>query len=123
VAALLSELTQRHRLAVVTNTHQADLVPTHLTAMGVASAIEVVITSVEIGWRKPHPAIYAAALDALGVVAADCTFVGDTRRPDYDGPRAAGIHALLIDPDGVEDIPAEHRLASILDLRDRFPVS
>ena len=98
VPALLRSLGADHRLAVVTNTHSPTLVPNHLEAMGVADCFEAVITSVEVGWRKPHRAIYQATLDTLQVDAAECTFVGDTRLPDYTGPRSMGMRALLIDP-------------------------
>ena len=116
VPALLAELAGSHCIAVVTNTHHPALVPDHLEAMGLASHIDAVVTSVEVGWRKPHRAIYETALDAMGVVAADVSFVGDTRAPDYDGPRALGMQALLIDPERAQDIPEEHRLGSVLDL-------
>jgi FMN phosphatase YigB (HAD superfamily) len=65
-------------------------------------------------------AIYETALLALDATAADCTFVGDTRSPDYDGPRAVGMRALLIDPHDVHpDLGCDERIRSILDLPDR----
>ncbi|MGQ0433641.1 MAG: HAD family hydrolase [Microthrixaceae bacterium] len=120
VAGVLAELARDYRLAVVTNTHHPSLVPEHLAATAVSRHIETVITSVEVGWRKPHPSIYRAALDAMQVDPTTATFVGDTRVPDYDGPRTMGMHALLIDPRWQHDIPEEHRLDSILDLPERL---
>jgi len=121
VPGLVEALAREHRLGVVTNTHDPDLVPGHLEAMGVADHFAVVVTSVEVGWRKPHPAIYAAAMRALAVTPDQCTFVGDTRGPDYDGPRAVGMRALLIDPhDGHADVDRAHRLGSVLELSDRL---
>ncbi|MER7456973.1 HAD family hydrolase [Micromonospora sp. NPDC126480] len=113
---LLAGLAAEHRLAVVTNTHRADLVPGHLTAMGVAHHVDAVITSVEVGWRKPHPAIYAAALDALGVPASGAVFVGDTYVADYAGPEAVGIRSYLIDPARRHPVPDGRRLDSLADL-------
>lgn len=120
VADALAHLAHDHRLAVVTNTHHPSLVPEHLDAMGVSPHLEVVITSVEVGWRKPHPAIYRAALEAMQADPATSTFVGDTRIPDYDGPREMGMHALLIDPGRNHDVPEEHRLNSVRDLPERL---
>ncbi|MGH3276984.1 MAG: HAD family hydrolase [Streptosporangiaceae bacterium] len=117
---LVAGLASQYRLAVVTNTHQADLVPAHLAAMGIARYIDAVITSVEVGWRKPHPAIYAAALRRLGVGPADAAFVGDTYEAEYGGPVAAGMTAFLIDPGRRHDIPAQHRLTSLADLPARL---
>ena len=106
VVACVRGLARDHRLAVVTNTHQPDLVPNHLDAMGLLPCFEAVVTSVEVGWRKPHPLIYATALDALGVDAGSAVFVGDTYTPDFVGPEEAGITAFLVDPHGRAPVPA-----------------
>ncbi|MCM0679075.1 HAD family hydrolase [Micromonospora phytophila] len=117
---LVGRLAAGHRLAVVTNTHRADLVPGHLAAMGVAHLVDAVVTSVEVGWRKPHPAIYAAALDALGVPASSAVFVGDTFGADFTGPESVGIRSFLIDPAGRYPVPAGRRLDSLFDLPARL---
>lgn len=119
-AELLARLAGRYRLAVVTNTHRAELVPDHLAVIGVAHLVDAVVTSVEVGWRKPHPAIYAAALDAVGVPASAAVFVGDTFTADFAGPEAAGIRSFLIDPAGRHPVPAGRRLTSLFDLPERL---
>jgi putative hydrolase of the HAD superfamily len=120
IPALIAELAGSFCLAVVTNTHEPRLVPDHLAAMGIARYIDAVITSVEVGWRKPHPAIYAEALRRLGITAANAVFVGDTYDADYAGPEAAGITAFLIDPAGQHDILASQCLRSLADLPSRL---
>jgi putative hydrolase of the HAD superfamily len=120
IAGVVHELARDHRLAVVTNTHHAALVPDHLTAMGLRPAFDAVITSVEVGWRKPDPRIYAVALATLGIDAGAAVFVGDTYRPDFVGPERAGIAAFLIDPDRREPVPPDRRLDSIVDFPDRL---
>jgi putative hydrolase of the HAD superfamily len=117
------ELARDYRLAVVTNTHQADLVPNHLAAMGLLSHFDAVVTSVEVGWRKPHPEIYASALDTLRIDAAAAVFVGDTYAPDFVGPERAGITAFLIDPHRRAPVPDARRLNSILELPARLRAS
>jgi putative hydrolase of the HAD superfamily len=116
VPELLAGLAGRYRLAVVSNTHEPDLVPGHLAAMGVAHLFDTVVTSVEVGRRKPHPAVYAAALDRLGIGPDEAAFVGDSVGPDYTGPTAAGMRAYLIDPAGVCPVPEASRLGSVFDL-------
>ncbi|HEY1488353.1 MAG TPA: HAD family hydrolase [Micromonosporaceae bacterium] len=118
--AILDALAERFRLAVVSNTHEAELVPAHIAAMDIGGYFEAVLTSVEFGWRKPHPAIYAEALDRLGVDPADAVFVGDTYDADFVGPESAGIRAYLIDPAHAYDIPADRRLESLADLPSRL---
>jgi putative hydrolase of the HAD superfamily len=117
---LIEELSTEYRLAVVTNTHQPTLVPDHLEAMGVLSSFDAVITSVEVGWRKPHPNIYSAALDALSIQAPSAVFVGDTYVPDYEGPERSGMTAFLIDPHCRVAIPENRRLTSVFDLPRRL---
>lgn len=117
---IVEVLASRYRLAVVTNTHHAELVPDHLAAMGIASQFEVVVTSVETGWRKPHPAIYAETLHRLGADAASSVFVGDSFIADFAGPEAVGITAFLIDPAKESNVPEGRRLCSLADLPGRL---
>jgi FMN phosphatase YigB (HAD superfamily) len=42
--------------------------------------------------RKPHPAIFQRALDALSVAAEDTLFVGDSLASDLGGAKALGMH-------------------------------
>lgn len=118
IGDLLAGLARRHRLAVVSNTHEPDLVPFHLAAMGVGDLVDTVVTSVEVGVRKPSPAIYAEALTRLGIAASAAVFVGDNPTADYFGPLAAGMRAaFLIDPAARHSaVPPAHRLSSVFDL-------
>ena len=49
------------------------------------------------GKVKPSPAIFAAALDLIGVAAADAVMVGDSPGDDIQGARACGMRAILLD--------------------------
>jgi len=122
MAEVIRRLATTLRLAVVTNTHDRALVPNHLRDMGIAAHIDEVVTSVEVGWRKPHKAIYAAALERLGISAEQALFVGDTFAADYVGPRAMGIEAFLIDPRRDHDVALGRRLGSLADLPGRLEV-
>jgi putative hydrolase of the HAD superfamily len=88
--------------------------------MDIDGYFDAVLTSVEFGWRKPHPAIYTEALARLGIDAAQAVFVGDTYVADFAGPEAAGIRAYLIDPTHAYDIPADQRLQSLAELPSRL---
>jgi putative hydrolase of the HAD superfamily len=68
--------------------------------VGLAPHLDAVVVSSEAGWAKPSPRIYAAALAALGVEPCEALMVGDRRREDCEGARAAGLSALLYDPRG-----------------------
>lgn len=114
--ALLAELADRFTLAVITNTHDPTLVPAHLERMGVAHRFADVVTSVELGIRKPAPEIFAEALGRLGAAAGGCIYVGDSFEADYRGALAAGLAPRLIDPKRRHAIPDRERLDSIFDL-------
>ena len=120
LAEWLSGLARDYRLAIVSNVHEAYLVPSHLEKMGLKDAFDAVILSVEVGWRKPHPEIYAAALQALGTQADQAVFVGDTHAADFVGPERAGIRSFLIDPLDRAGVPAARRLDTIFDLSTRL---
>ena len=49
---------------------------------------------------KPHESIFLAALDLLGVEAADAAMVGDSVEDDIEGAAALGMRAVLIDREG-----------------------
>ena len=83
------------RLAVVSNFDSR--LPPLLEALGIAPFFDAVVCSGAVGAAKPDGAIFAHALTALGVEAHEALHIGDSRVNDYDGARAAGIEALLVD--------------------------
>jgi HAD superfamily hydrolase (TIGR01509 family) len=62
---------------------------------GIADRVDAVLFSSEVGRRKPAPELYLAALDRLGVPAAEALYVGDRVAEDYDGPRRVGMRAVV----------------------------
>jgi putative hydrolase of the HAD superfamily len=92
--ALLRVLRDRGlRLAVVTNTwpDPPKLVRREFDELGVTPLVDAVVLSGEVGARKPEPAIFEAALAALGVAAEDAVFVGDRLVDDVAGAAAVGM--------------------------------
>ena len=63
--------------------------------LGLDKACNAIVLSCELGARKPDPAIYRAALDALDARADDALFVDD-QTAYCDGARALGIDTRLI---------------------------
>lgn len=56
--------------------------------------------SSEVGWRKPAAPFFEAVCRQLDSERSKVLFVGDDRANDYDGSRAAGLQAILFDPEG-----------------------
>jgi HAD superfamily hydrolase (TIGR01549 family) len=62
--------------------------------------VDAALGSRSFGRTKPHPTIFQAVLERLGVAPADAAMVGDSPEDDVDGARAAGITAaFLLDRD------------------------
>lgn len=74
-----------------------------LEQLGVADGFDAVTTSEEVGWTKPNPAMFEAALDHAGVPAERAAMVGDRYRHDMVGASALGIRTVAY---GAEDGPA-----------------
>ncbi len=81
------------RWGVVTNKPYAlarDLLP----GLGWATRCGVLVGGDSLAERKPHPLPLLHAAEAIGIAAADCTYVGDDRR-DIDAARAAGMPSVV----------------------------
>jgi putative hydrolase of the HAD superfamily len=61
--------------------------------------VDAVVASGTHGKIKPHPAIFQAALERLGVSPSEAAMVGDSVEDDVDGARALGMRAFLVDRD------------------------
>jgi FMN phosphatase YigB (HAD superfamily) len=78
--------------------------PDVLRRCGLDGALDGVVTSAEVGARKPDPAIFLPALRLADCSPDEAVYVGDTPDEDVQGGEAAGIPTLLIDRGGGADI-------------------
>jgi putative hydrolase of the HAD superfamily len=80
------------RLGLVSNAFDPGwLLHRDLQQLGLAQRLDFAVFSSEVGWRKPHPAIFERALSALGVEAASALFVGDRLYEDVRGAAEVGM--------------------------------
>lgn len=82
---------------------------------GLAPLLEVVLTSVEVGERKPAPAGFHALAAALHTPTTALWYVGNEEK-DIVGSRAAGATAVLIDRENRQ--PRWGQAHTIRDLRE-----
>lgn len=78
-----------------------------LAAAGVREHVEFVIDSEVVGVEKPDPRIFHTGCATLDIPPEACLYVGDLYPVDYVGARAAGLHAVLLDPLGLHAERAE----------------
>ncbi|HEX9118181.1 MAG TPA: HAD family hydrolase [Anaerolineae bacterium] len=95
------------RLGVISNTIQPGrYLDAKLARDGLLRYFSATVYSSDAGVAKPHPAIFEAALAALGVAADRAVHVGDRLLNDVAGAQAAGLRAVLIEvPQRVERDP------------------
>ena len=98
--ALVQELGAHYALGLVSNFDHGPTARAVLAHHGLTPLFQSIVISDGFGRRKPHPAIFRAALDELGVAAADAVFVGDSAADDVVGAHAAGIDAVWINASG-----------------------
>jgi FMN phosphatase YigB (HAD superfamily) len=65
---------------------------------GLHALLDEIVDSHLVGFEKPDPRIFAHALERSGAQPETTLHVGDLYAADVVGARAAGVHALLLDP-------------------------
>jgi FMN phosphatase YigB (HAD superfamily) len=70
-----------------------------LETAGVADLFDVIVVSDAIGWRKPRPEIFEAALHQVGVAPGDALFVGDRADIDVVGAQRMGMPVAWVNRD------------------------
>ena len=81
--------------AIISN---ADADVTELcTRLAFAGAVDLIVTSALVGWEKPDPRTFQAALRPLGIDPAGALHIGDQPRSDVVGALEVGMRAALLD--------------------------
>ena len=85
-----------YRMAVVSNSDGS--MKRNVSQVGCAHLFDGLIDSWTVGFEKPDPRIFEAALEMMGARPERTVHVGDLYAADVVGARAAGVHAVLLDP-------------------------
>jgi putative hydrolase of the HAD superfamily len=111
---VLNELRRHYRLAVISNADGR--IEQCLERVGLQQFFEKLIDSGLVGYEKPDPRIFQAALQQMDARPDESLYVGDVYAIDYQGPIAAGMQAVLLDPAGVYRDLNVPRLRSLAEL-------
>ena len=110
------------KLGLVSNAHfLPSLMLEDFERLGLTRCMDAIVTSSQLGVRKPHPAIFERVLAELGVSPEETLFVGDKVREDVEGPKALGMRAVLTHQfrqeefDGSQTAP-DHVIGSLQEL-------
>jgi putative hydrolase of the HAD superfamily len=74
--------------------------PSLIEGLGLGALFDAVISSADVGLRKPDPRIFALACERLDVEPGEAVHVGDHHYADVLGARAVGIMPVLIQRNG-----------------------
>jgi len=110
----LERIRQQYSIAVISNADgKIDAV---LERCGICDCFASITDSGNIGYEKPHPAIFDAALREMRAEATESLYVGDVYSVDYVGARNAGMRAVLFDVAGAyrgQEFPRVESLAEL----------
>jgi putative hydrolase of the HAD superfamily len=104
-------------LAIVSNWDS--YLPTLLERRGLSGYFRTVSVSALEETGKPGAEIFRRTCERMGVAASEVLHIGDSLRDDYDGARAAGLQAVLLDRRG-EHPDVTERIASLSELPARL---
>ena len=99
------------RIGLISNTHRS--LASFQSHFELEPLIAGAISSSDHGYMKPHPSIFQAALELLGVTAADSVMVGDHPVQDIEGALNAGMRAILLRRSGARPHWSEASLAGV----------
>ena len=106
------------RIGLISNTHRClASFQSHFELQGLISAT---VSSSEHGLMKPHPSIFAAALQLLDVTPAEAVMVGDSVRQDIEGALRVGMRAILLNrgDSAASAVAADRRVPVIRSLHE-----
>jgi len=92
---VLDALRGRSRLGLVSNYYLPRPIHRSLDLLGIRPRLSAAVVSAEVGFAKPRPEPFLAALEALGAEPRECVFVGDNPAADVAGAAALGMRTVL----------------------------
>ena len=120
VSAAVETLSRSYVLAVATN-GPADVQATKLRGARLQDFFPIVVASSEVGFGKPDPRIFQAAVERVGVPSKDVLVVGDSLEKDVVGSAAAGLRCVWVnraDTPRIGTIPPAFEIRSLAELPD-----
>ena len=101
------------RTVIASNTYwrDADSYWEDFRLLGMAGHVDAIVTSVDAGHLKPHPAVFELAMRAGGAPAERCVVIGNKETNDIEPALALGMRAILVHPD--DPIPVSSRADAV----------
>lgn len=87
-----------------------------LERLGFEPYLDTAVFSGDVGVRKPHPKIFATALENLSVAPDNSVMVGDSLRDDIWGAKEIGCMTILVAPHDVDDPAVDFTISAVAQL-------
>lgn len=110
----LERIRQDYAIAVISNADGK--IHVVLRRCGIRDCFASITDSGNVGHEKPHPAIFAAALQQMKADPAESLYVGDVYSVDCVGACNAGMEAVLMDVAGAYRSQEFPRVESLMEL-------
>ena len=114
--AALRDLSRHARLCLVTN-GLSRVQRGRLAAAGIEPRFHAVLISEELGFAKPDPRFFQAAVSAIGLPSAELLCVGDSPTSDIAGGRGFGMDTCWVSGGSAWPGPGPEPTYVIRDLR------
>ena len=114
-----------YRIGLISNTHRC--LTSFQNHFELEPYVTAAVSSSDHGYLKPHPSIFRAALELMGVPAARAVMVGDSMTHDVAGAQQVGMAAVLLVRSGqrvetgIDGVPMIRTLAELPALLARWP--
>jgi putative hydrolase of the HAD superfamily len=116
VVPALTNLKEKGLILGLISNVDRDIAPFY-QKLGLSDWLEVMVTSQEVGFNKPQPEIFLAALKQAGVEPSEAIYVGDQYQTDVVGANKVGMLGILLDRNGlleeITDCPKVRRLTEV----------
>ncbi len=120
VALALTGLKERGLVLGLISNVDRDIAPFY-QGLGLSAWLQVMVTSQEVGFNKPHPEIFQAALKQAGVKPEEAIYVGDQYKIDVLGANGVGMVGILLDRGGFfEEITDCTKIRSLAEVAEHL---
>jgi HAD superfamily hydrolase (TIGR01509 family) len=113
---ILLSLKQRFSVALISNSDGR--VSELMQDVGLGDCFESITDSGVVGYQKPSPKIFQAAIAAVGIEPNESVYIGDIYSIDYVGAKGVGMHAVLMDSFGTYAGNGVTRVGDLIELRE-----
>lgn len=116
VVPALTQLKERGLILGLVSNVDRDITPL-CDKLGLSLLLQVIVTSQNTGFSKPHPEIFREALRQSRLEASEAVYVGDQYQIDMVGARDAGMKGVLLDRgDDFREVTDFPRIRSLTDI-------